>query len=67
MICVNQAAMTFGSFTQGFRVSSTQTELSVSSSPELPCDLAEILERLAALTATGRIIKTGDGGYRLVG
>ena len=28
---------------------------------------ATLYERLAALTATGRIIKAGDGGYRLVG
>jgi len=26
-----------------------------------------LYERLAALTATGRIVKSGDGGYRLVG
>ena len=26
-----------------------------------------LYERLAALTATGRIVKAGDGGYRLVG
>jgi hypothetical protein len=28
---------------------------------------ATLYERLAALTATGRIVKAGDGGYRLVG
>jgi hypothetical protein len=28
---------------------------------------ASLYERLAALTANGRIAKTGDGGYRLVG
>jgi hypothetical protein len=28
---------------------------------------ATLYERLGALTATGRIVKTGDGGYRLVG
>jgi hypothetical protein len=28
---------------------------------------ATLYERLAALTATGRIVKAGDGGYRLAG
>jgi hypothetical protein len=28
---------------------------------------ATLYERLAALTATGRIAKAGDGSYRLVG
>jgi hypothetical protein len=28
---------------------------------------ATLYERLSALTASGRIVKSGDGGYRLVG
>jgi hypothetical protein len=35
--------------------------------PKCRVRAATLYERLAALTATGRIVKAGNGSYRLVG